>query len=420
LLGLALIAIRGGGAGLRWAFATAGLLVVLCTGWFRPPAVRLDPTKEEKLVDLREGPAGTVAVVENPDGRVIKVNNHYTLGGTGSFADERRQGMLPLLLHPHPRDVYYLGLGTGITASAALVQGVERITVCELVPDVIAMSRRHFEPYVGNLFSDPRVTMVAEDGRTWLRATDEHFDVIVSDLFVPWEARSGSLYSLEHFRSARAHLAPGGVFAQWLPLYQLSRREFDIIARTMLEVFPHVTIWRGDLSVTTPTLVLIGRLDGAPLDPDMVQRRIHEVPEPYLLVGQGPRAAPLMWSYVGDLEAARALVEHAPLNTDDRPLIEYLSPVTHRRVGGRRASFLIRDHLTGLEAEFLSAVPPDRDPYLARLSPAERGFSVAGFYTVESAVLRRMGRDAEADSADVRLQRLLIHLFTRPAPVSGG
>jgi len=145
----------------------------------------------------------------------------------------------------------------------------------------------------------------------------------------------------------------------------------------------------------------------------MVQRRIHEVPDPYLLVGQGSRAAPLMWSYVGNLAAARALVEHAPLNTDDRPLIEYLAPVTHRRVGGKTASFLVRDRLTALEAEFLSAVPPERDPYLRDLTPSERGFSVAGFYTLESAVFRRMGRNAEADSADARLQRLLMDLFRR-------
>ena len=419
LAGILLVTARGRDQNLRWGIGIAGLLVVALAGLVRPPVVRLDKDQEERLVDVREGPAGTVAVIENSNGRVIKVNNHYTLGGSGSFRDERRQGMLPLLLHPDPRDVYYLGMGTGITASASLVPGVERITVCELVPDVITMARRHFVPFVGNLFTDPRVRVVAEDGRTFLRATDERFDVIISDLFVPWEARSGSLYSLEHFRSARAHLAPGGVFAQWLPLYQLSRREFDIIARTMLEVFPNLTLWRGDLSVNTPTVALVGRLDDAPLDPEMVRRRIAAVPDPYLLVGQGPRAAPLLWSYVGDLGAARGLVQYAPLNTDDRPLIEYLAPVTHRRVGSKSASFLVRDRLTRLCADFLEAVPPDRDPYLARLAPAERGFAMAGYYAIETAVMRRLGREAEADSADSRMQRLLIRLFREPVPASG-
>jgi hypothetical protein len=146
----------------------------------------------------------------------------------------------------------------------------------------------------------------------------------------------------------------------------------------------------------------------------MVARRIHEVPDPYLIVGQGPRAAPLMWSYVGNLEAAKTLVRSAPLNTDDRPLIEYLSPVTHRRVGGKTATFLIRDQLVALCADFMGTVPPGKDPYLSRLSWSERGFPVAGFYTLEGAVARRLGRAAEADSADAHLQSLLADLFRVP------
>jgi spermidine synthase len=151
----------------------------------------------------------------------------------------------------------------------------------------------------------------------------------------------------------------------------------------------------------------------------MVPRRIAEVPDPFLLVGRGPRAAPLLWSYVGNLAAARSLVERAPLNTDDRPLIEYLAPVTHRHVGGRAASFLVRDQLIGLYADLLRAVPVDVDPYLSRLTPAERGFVRAGFYTHESAVWRRIGRNAEADSAEARLQEVLLESFRAPVPASG-
>src|SRR5262249_36156314 len=133
-------------------------------------------------------------------------------------------------------------------------------------------------------------------------------------------------------------------------------------------------------------------------------------------VGQGPRAAPLLWSYVGNLSAARSLVQYAPLNTDDRPLIEYLTPVTHRRVGSHTASFLIRDQLVRLCADFAQLVPAERDPYLSRLSPAERMFPMAAFYTIQSAAMRRLGRDAEADSAEAHLQRQLVEAFRLHAP----
>jgi hypothetical protein len=123
---------------------------------------------------------------------------------------------------------------------------------------------------------------------------------------------------------------------------------------------------------------------------------------------------------VGNLEAARSLFENAPLNTDDRPLIEYLSPVTHRRVGGKTATFLTRDALVGLCAEFLRASPPEKDPYLARLTSAERGFPVAAFFTLEAAVARRLGREKEAEEAEGRLNALLLDLFRLPEPASGG
>jgi hypothetical protein len=118
-----------------------------------------------------------------------------------------------------------------------------------------------------------------------------------------------------------------------------------------------------------------------------------------------------MWSYAGNLSVARRLVDHAPLNTDDRPLIEYLSPITHRRVGSHTASFLIGEELVRLYGDLQTAAPPEPDPYLARLNPGERGFATAGFYSHVSAVGKRMGNEAESDSADARMTRLLPQLF---------
>ena len=82
------------------------------------------------------------------------------------------------------------------------------------------------------------VRLVLDDGRRYLAAQPEHFDVIVSDLFIPWHASAGNLYAREMYDTVARRLAPGGLFCQWLPLYQLTREEFDIIVRTFLERFP--------------------------------------------------------------------------------------------------------------------------------------------------------------------------------------
>jgi spermidine synthase len=294
---------------------------------------------------------------------------------------------------------------------------VRRATVCELVPEVVTAARTHFGPYTSGLFTDPRTRILAEDGRTFLSVTDERYDVIISDLFVPWEARAGSLYSLEHFRTARRHLKPGGSFTQWIPLYQMSRREFTIVARTMLAAFPQVTVWRGDLKTDTPTLALVGQ-DTTPLDPAMVSGRIDETPDPALLVDVGPGASRLLWAYCGNLTVAKDWIGDGPLNTDDHPLIEYLAPVTHRRVGAGEARFLTGEEMVKLHRDLLAASPPDRDPYLARCTPAQRAFVRAGFFIHAKSAYMAAGKSAQADSMDRALGAVMLEAVKAATPAA--
>ena len=94
-------------------------------------------------------------------------------------------------------------------------------------------------------------------GAIW-PATAARFDVIVSDLFIPWHAGAGSLYAREMYAAVARRLAPGGLFCQWLPLYQLTREEFDVIARTFLSTFPQVSLWRNDFYPDRPVVGLVG------------------------------------------------------------------------------------------------------------------------------------------------------------------
>src|SRR5262249_36493762 len=159
-------------------------------------------------------------------------------------------------------------------------------------------------------------------GRRYLAATDERFDVIVSDLFVPWHAGAGSMYAREMYAAAAAHLTPDGLFCQWLPLYQLTREEFDLIARTFLTVFPGVTVWRADFYPDRPVLGLVGQLVPRPLDLARLQERLSTLPpwssDPLLATPRG-----LVLLYAGDFGSATDLLPGEAVNTDDRPLLEF-------------------------------------------------------------------------------------------------
>ncbi|HEX6737356.1 MAG TPA: fused MFS/spermidine synthase, partial [Vicinamibacteria bacterium] len=187
--------------GIAAAAGLASLWLVLPPGTL--PAVRVRSELGERLVSVREGSHGTTAVVADAHDRWITVNNSYVLGGTAAAAEERFQAHLPLLLHPAPRRVAFLGMGTGITAGAALQHPVEEVVALEIVPEVAAAARADFADVNGRFLEDPRVRVVTDDGRHYLAAPPHRFEVIVGDLLVPWRAGEAPLYSREHFEAVR-------------------------------------------------------------------------------------------------------------------------------------------------------------------------------------------------------------------------
>lgn len=323
----------------------------------------------EVLVESRHGPQADVAVVGIDDDLAIRVNTTYTLGGTRGLNTERDQALVPLLAHPNPASVFFLGMGTGLTAGASLSLPLERVVVCELIDDVVELSRAHFGEFTNGLFDDARVTVISEDGRNCLARTDERYDAIISDLFVPWEAGTGYLYTRDHYEMSATRLEPGGVYVQWIPLYQVSMQELGIIARTMDEVFDEVTAWRGDMFATRSALALVGHLEATTLDPDAAPRAARSIPTAPFRT-QEQLDSMLLRLYVGNITRS-AIFANERINTDDRPLIEQLTPRTHRDVRAGRRSFVVAEERERFYDAVADAVPPEDDPHLSDLTPQQ-------------------------------------------------
>lgn len=253
---------------IAWGGAGAATLALVVAFPASLPVANLG--EGEQLVAWSAGADGVAAVVSNTTqgrDRRIKWNNTYTLGGVANAAQQARMGHLALLLHPAPRRIGFIGIATGITASAALRDpAVESITAVELSRQITDMACRHFADVNGDLCHHPRVRTVVEDGRLFFRATRDSFDVVVGDLFVPWQAGTATLYTREQFRAVHDRLAPRGLFAQWLPLFQLDAVGFWGIATTFLETFPNAWVAIADFQPYNPAIALLGWRDpeGAP------------------------------------------------------------------------------------------------------------------------------------------------------------
>lgn len=382
------------------------------------PLIKIDPVeKNEHIVEVWEGSSANVAVIKQDHFLKILVNNHYRLGGTRSRKVEEFQAHLPIFLHPKPNSVFFLGMGTGITAGASLQHPVKKVVVTELIPEVVEASRKYFKPYIHGLFEDPRVMIVAEDGRNYLLGTREDFDLIIADLFLPWKAGTGSLYTLEHFETVRKRLNTGGLFAQWLPLYQVSSSEFGIIVRTMLDVFPLVTLWRGDFLGSRYIALLIGHKDGESLDPKILNQRflatqlstqaVRELFDTHHFSVETP-LLPLFY-YCGNLSAAKTIFDKFRINTDDLPLIEYYAPLLNRKQAIEKNPFFVRFELINFLDRLLHDTPLRQDRFINKFTKKHHSLVHAGFRLHKARILKI---DASGEEFDRELNHFRKEVLT--------
>ncbi len=250
------------------AVTTALVLTLAASAWFTRELPQTTVNRGERLAAVTVGREGVVATLEcGPGDWQMLFNNSYTLGGTKAQFNQERQAHLPLLLHGRARAVACLGVATGGTVGGvALHPEIERIEAIELSPLVLKYAREFFGSYHRQVFADPRVRFFEEDARSIIAARPGAYDVVVGDLFLPWRTGEGRLFVLEHYQNVRRSLKPGGLFCQWLPLFQLTRPQFETIARTFREVFPDAFLVRADFYTEMPILGLVGGRELARVD----------------------------------------------------------------------------------------------------------------------------------------------------------
>lgn len=186
---------------------------------------RLNDRLYERLIYKNEydGTQRFAQVVETRSGVITVADDGSVYGGGAydgvvntSLENNDKNGIVRAYvigaLHPQPRDLLMVGLASGSWAQvAANLPGVERMTIIEINPGYIEVVKRH--PEVASLLQNPKVTMVFDDGRRWLRRHPERrFDVVVMNTTHHWRSHSTNILSAEFMEMARRHLQPGGIF----------------------------------------------------------------------------------------------------------------------------------------------------------------------------------------------------------------
>ncbi len=230
----------------RTAMAAPVLLLLAFPVMTLPPVDRLLPATQPKVRDLAvyEDALSITHVVEQDDGQRLLLADLRRMDASSdptAVVVQQNQARLPLLLHPAPHKVLFLGLGTGISAAGALWFPEVSMTAVEVSQGAIRAARKWFAPVNKDVMS--KMPVIRDDARRFLRAGSSRYDVIVGDLFHPDLVGRGNLLSVQQFRRARERLAPGGLFVQWLALNQFDVHSLRIVLRSFRQAFPHALLF---------------------------------------------------------------------------------------------------------------------------------------------------------------------------------
>ena len=268
---------------------------------------------------------------------------------------QRMLGHLPALVHKKPESVLVVACGAGVTAGTFVLHpDVKRIVICDiepLVPTVVTpmFGKENYHVVDGIARENPhtvngkQVEVVYDDGRHFLRTTQEKFDIITSDPIDPWVKGCAALNTVEYYRMCRDHLNPGGSVCLWIPLYESNLDTAKSVIATFFQVFPHGILWSNEREGRGYDAVLFGQVEPTVIDVDELQRRLdrpdHQLVKQSLrevgfgeikTVITGVAVVPeegidLLATYAGQAPLLKEWSRGAQINTDRNLRLQYLA-----------------------------------------------------------------------------------------------
>ncbi len=151
---------------------------------------------------------------------------------------------LPLAFRPESEDVLLLCYGSGVTADALLHgPNVKRMDVVDISKEVLHLADFYSGINYSNPLRDPRAHAFVQDGRFFLQASPQQYDIISGEPPPPKVPGSVNLYTEEFFSLMKGRLKEGGIATFWLPINQLKVEEAKAILRAFHNAFPNASVW---------------------------------------------------------------------------------------------------------------------------------------------------------------------------------
>jgi spermidine synthase len=279
---------------------------------------------DHRLLMYDEGRTATVSVRRDWGITSVAINGRTNASDADDMPTQILLGQLGVLIAPRLDNALLVGFASGVTAGSVLQSQVKSVECVELERAAISSSR-YFEHVNNHPLNDSRLRMIVDDARTYLRVNQTKYDLIVSEPSHPWVPGVANLFTREFFTLGRERLKDGGVFVQWIQIYQLSTESLRSILATFHEAFPHVAVFRVEGPAKGKDLILLG--SRTQIELNRITQRLSDPLSRAELNRVGLRSADdvLTW-FVCDEERLGPAIAGAVINTDDNMRVETVAP----------------------------------------------------------------------------------------------
>ena len=276
--------------------------------------------KSGDILYFKEGATTTVSAKKFQGNVMLAIDGKVDATDSGDMTTQKMLGHLPLLLSRAPKNVAVIGLGSGVTAGAALQHPIEALDIVEISPEVVEASR-FFDHVNHKALEDPRTRLIVGDGRNHVRYIDRQYDVTISEPSNPWMSGMASLFSREFFGEVLAKLTPSGIHCQWFHSYNMSTDDLRTVIRTFRSVFPHAQLW----ALNENDFLLLGSPAKIGVDEETVNANFQRISGDLKTIKVLDLYSVLSLYLLED-EDLDTFAGDARLNTDDYPILEFRAP----------------------------------------------------------------------------------------------
>lgn len=216
-----------------------------------------------------------MVIFENPKfGRVLVLDGVIQTTEKDEFIYHEMMVHTPLLANGAAKRVLIIGGGDGGCLQEALRHpGVEKVTMVEIDPTVVDLSREYLPMHSDGAFDDPRTDLVIADGLKYVAESDEKFDVIIVDSTDPI-GPGEVLFTDAFYRDCKARLTDNGVMVTQNSVPFLQPDAFRPALNRLQAIFPCSTCF----AISVPTY--IGghmTLGFSTMNPELVSVRVEDL-----------------------------------------------------------------------------------------------------------------------------------------------